>query len=60
MLPDDSSVECEVALATAVAYKAIRHGYNALFATAVAIIDDLALATRQGRFRECLKAYVQP
>ena len=47
-------------LATAIAYKAIQNGYEALFATAASLIDDLALATRQGRFREALKAYVQP
>ncbi len=47
-------------LATAIACKAIQHGYDALFATAAALIDDLALASRQGRFRDCLKTYVQP
>ena len=47
-------------LATAIAYKAIQNGYEALFATAASLIDDLALATRQGRFRDALMAYVQP
>ena len=47
-------------LATAIAYKAIQNGYEALFATAASLIDDLALATRQGRFRDVLKGYVQP
>ena len=28
--------------------------------TAASLIDDLALATRQGRFRDVLKGYVQP
>ena len=47
-------------LATAIAYKAIQNGFDALFRTAAALIDDLSRASREGRFREALKACVQP
>ncbi len=47
-------------LATAIACKAILPGNEALFSTATALIDDLALATRHRRIRDCLKLYVHP
>ena len=47
-------------LATAIAYRAIQNGFDALFATAAALIDDLSRASHEGRFRDALKAYVQP
>ena len=47
-------------LATAIAYEAIQLGFEVLFATAAALIDDFALASRQGRFRDDLKTYLQP
>ena len=43
-------------LATAIACRAIRHGYDALFTTAAALIDDLSRAGREGRFVAALKA----
>ena len=47
-------------LATAIAYRAIQNGFDALFATAAALIDDLSRASREGRFRAALKPYLQP
>ena len=47
-------------LATAIAYRAIQNGYDALFSTAAALIDDLSRASHEGRFLAALKAYVQP
>lgn len=47
-------------LATAIAYKAIQNGFDALFASAAALIDELSCASREGRFVEALKAYVRP
>ena len=47
-------------LATAIAYRAIQNGFDALFATAAALIDDLSRASQQGRFQDALKAYLQP
>ena len=47
-------------LATAIAYKAIQNGFEALFCTAAALIDDLSRASHEGRFRTALKDYVQP
>ena len=47
-------------LATAIAYRAIQNGFDARFATAAALIDDLSRASREGRFRDALKAYLQP
>ncbi len=44
-------------LAIAVALRAIQNGFDALFATAASLIDDLSRATRQGRFREALHRY---
>ncbi len=47
-------------LATAIAYRAIQNGYDALVSTAAALIDDLSRASHEGRFLAALKAYVQP
>ena len=47
-------------LATAIAYKAIQNGFDALFAPAAALIEDLSCASHEGRLRTALKAYVQP
>jgi DNA replication protein DnaC len=47
-------------LAIAIAYKAIQNGFDAYFATAAALIDDLSLASREGRLRQALAKYVQP
>ncbi len=47
-------------LAIAIAYRAIQNGFDALFTTAAALIDDLSRASREGRMREALVAYTQP
>jgi DNA replication protein DnaC len=47
-------------LAVAVAYRAIQNGFSALFTTAAALIDDLSVASRDGRLRDALARYVQP
>ena len=47
-------------LAIAVAYRAIQNGFDALFTTAAALIDDLAVASRDGQLRTALTHYVQP
>ena len=47
-------------LAVAVAYKAIQNGFDALFTTAAALIDDLSRAGREGRFQEALATYTHP
>jgi DNA replication protein DnaC len=45
-------------LAIAVAYRAIQNGFDARFTTAAALIDDLSRASRDGRLRDALPAYV--
>lgn len=47
-------------LAIAVAYRAIQNGFDALFTTAAALIDDLSVASRDGELRSALTRYVQP
>ena len=47
-------------LATAIAYQAILHGHDALFATANDLVETLSLAARNGRLRDALAAYVRP
>jgi DNA replication protein DnaC len=47
-------------LAVAIAYRAIQNGFDALFCTAAALIDDLSAASAQGRLREKLHAYTSP
>jgi DNA replication protein DnaC len=47
-------------LAVAVAYRALQNGFEALFTTAAALIDDLSSAFRQGRLSEALARYVHP
>lgn len=46
-------------LAVAVAYRAIQNGFEALFTTAAALIDDLSRASRDGRFRDALARYAR-
>jgi DNA replication protein DnaC len=46
-------------LAVAVAYRAIQNGFEALFTTAAALIDDLSRASRDGRVREVLQRYAR-
>ena len=47
-------------LATAIAYKAIQNCFDAFFAIAAALIDELSCASREGRFVETLKVYIRP
>ena len=47
-------------LAIAIAYRAIQNGFDALFTTAAALIDDLSRASHTGRMREALATYTHP
>ena len=47
-------------LAVAIAYRAIQNGFDALFVSAAALIDELSAASRDGRLVEALNRYVQP
>lgn len=47
-------------LAVAIAYRAIQNGFDALFTTATALIEDLSTATRDGKLREALASYTHP
>ena len=47
-------------LAVAIAYRAIQNGFDALFVSAAALIDELSAASRDGRLVEVLNRYVQP
>jgi DNA replication protein DnaC len=47
-------------LAIAIAYRAIQNGFDALFATAAQLIDELSAAFREGRFAEVLTTYTHP
>jgi DNA replication protein DnaC len=47
-------------LAIAIAYRALQNGFEALFTTAVALIDDLSAAGREKRLRDALARYLKP
>jgi DNA replication protein DnaC len=47
-------------LAVAVAYRAIQNGFDAVFTTAAAMIDDLSAAFRAGQLAAALQAYTHP
>ena len=47
-------------LAVAIAYRAIQNGFEALCTSAAALIEDLSVASREGRFRVALAEYVRP
>lgn len=47
-------------LATAIAYRAIQNGFDALFVTAAELIDDLSAAFREGKLGKALAPYVSP
>jgi DNA replication protein DnaC len=47
-------------LAVGIAYRAIQNGYEARFAAASQLIDELSAAVRDGRLREALVPYVHP
>jgi DNA replication protein DnaC len=46
-------------LAVAIAYRAIQNGFEALFTTAAALIDELSTASRQGRFQDVLHRFAR-
>ena len=47
-------------LAIAIAYRAMQHGFDALFVTAAKLIDELSAASRDGRLRDALAVYMKP
>lgn len=47
-------------LAVAIAYRAIQNGFEALFTTAAAVIDELSRSSADGHFRDALHRYVRP
>jgi DNA replication protein DnaC len=47
-------------LSVAIAYRAIQHGFDALFTTAAQLIEDLSNAGRKGRLHEALDRYTHP
>jgi DNA replication protein DnaC len=47
-------------LAVAIAYRAIQNGFDAVFTTAAAMIDELSAAFRQGRLADALQTYTHP
>src|SRR5881396_220135 len=47
-------------LAIAVAYRAIQNGFDAVFTTAAALIDDLSAAFRAGELAQALPTYTHP
>ena len=47
-------------LAIAIAYRALQNGFDALFATAADLIEDLSAASRDGALRGALARYVKP
>jgi DNA replication protein DnaC len=47
-------------LAVGIAYRAIQHGFEVLFVTAAAMIDELSAAFRGGRLGEVLPRYTHP
>lgn len=47
-------------LSVAIAYRAIQHGFDALFTTAAHLIEDLSNAGRTGRLHDALDRYTHP
>jgi DNA replication protein DnaC len=47
-------------LAIAIAYRAVQNGFEALFTTAAALIEDLSSASRDGALHEALTRYLRP
>jgi DNA replication protein DnaC len=50
----------KTSLGVAIAYRAIQNGFEALFTTAAELIDELQVATREGRLREALTKFTHP
>jgi DNA replication protein DnaC len=47
-------------LAISIAYRALQNGFDALFTTCADLIDELSVASRDGKLREALATYVRP
>jgi DNA replication protein DnaC len=47
-------------IAVAIGYRAIQNGFDTLFVTAAELIEDLSVASRDGRLAEALARYVAP
>jgi DNA replication protein DnaC len=47
-------------LAIALAYRAMQNGFDALFTTAAALIEELSAAGRDGHLRDALARYMKP
>ncbi|MEB2320981.1 MAG: ATP-binding protein [Sorangiineae bacterium] len=47
-------------LAIAIACRALQNGFDARFATAAELIDELSVASRAGRMRDALAPYLGP
>jgi DNA replication protein DnaC len=47
-------------LAIAIAYRAIQNGFEALFTTAAALVEELSVAAREGRLAKLLPTYTRP
>src|ERR1051325_901767 len=47
-------------IAIAVGYRAIQNGFDTLFVTAAELIEDLSVASREGRLADALTRYVTP
>ena len=47
-------------IAVAIGYRAIQNGFDTLFVTAAELIEDLSVASRQGRLADALTRYVTP
>jgi DNA replication protein DnaC len=50
----------KTSLGIAIAYKAIQNGFEVLFTTAAELIDELQIATREGRLRDALTKFTHP
>jgi DNA replication protein DnaC len=60
LILDGKSGTGKTHLAVALAYRAIQNGYDARFASADLLIEELSGAARSGRLTEALLPYVQP
>jgi DNA replication protein DnaC len=47
-------------IAVAIGYRAIQNGFDTLFVTAAQLIEDLSVASREGRLADALTRYITP
>jgi DNA replication protein DnaC len=47
-------------IAVAIGYRAIQNGFDTLFVTAAELIEELSVASRDGRLADALGPYVTP